>query len=87
MDKRYWVGFNLVKGIGAVRLRALQDHFGDLAMAWQAPMETLNAAGLSPKLAERLIQVRSSVDLERYMTKLEVQDIHILTWEDDLYPS
>ena len=23
MDKRFWVGFNLVKGIGAVRMRAL----------------------------------------------------------------
>ena len=47
MDKRYWVGFNLVKGIGAVRLQALQDHFGDLSLAWQAPVEALQAAGLS----------------------------------------
>jgi hypothetical protein len=30
MDKRYWVGFNLIKGIGAVRLKALIDNFGDL---------------------------------------------------------
>ncbi len=37
MDKRFWVGFNLVKGIGAVRLQALQSHFGDLEIAWQAP--------------------------------------------------
>ena len=60
MDKRYWVGFNLVKGIGAVRLQALRDHFGDLSLAWQAPLDALQAAGLSPKLAERVLQIRAS---------------------------
>lgn len=86
MDKRYWVGFNLVKGIGAVRLQALQDHFGDLEIAWQAPVDALQAAGLSPKLAERVAQVRASVDLEKYLAQVAAQGIHILTWEDALYP-
>jgi DNA processing protein len=87
MDKRYWVAFNLVKGIGAVRLQALRDHFGDLSVAWQAPQEALVAAGLSPKLAERVYQIRAGVDLEKYMSKLASQGIQILTWEDELYPS
>jgi DNA processing protein len=87
MDKRYWVGFNLVKGIGAVRFQALRDHFGDLAVAWQAPLEALQAAGLGPKLADRVAQIRASVDLEKYMAKVSAQGIQILTWEDDLYPS
>ena len=87
MDKRYWVGFNLVKGIGAVRLQALRDHFGDLALAWQAPLDALQAAGLSPKLAERVAQIRASVDLEKYMARMAAQGIQILTWEDELYPT
>jgi DNA processing protein len=86
MDKRYWVGFNLVKGIGAVRLQALMNHFGDLSVAWQAPMEALLAAGLSSKLAERVIQIRTSVDLEKYMARLGGRGIQILTWDDELYP-
>jgi DNA processing protein len=86
MDKRYWVGFNLVKGIGAVRLQALRDHFGDLSVAWQAPLQALQAAGLSLKLAERVMQIRASVDLEKYLAKLGVQGIQILTWDDELYP-
>ncbi|MBE3117640.1 MAG: DNA-protecting protein DprA, partial [Candidatus Atribacteria bacterium] len=85
-DKRYWVGFNLVKGIGAVRLQALCNHFGDLALAWQAPADALQAAGLSPKLAERVAQVRAGVDLDKYLTKVKAQGIEILTWDDDLYP-
>ncbi len=86
MDKRYWVGFNLVKGIGAVRFQALHDHFGDLALAWQAPLDALQAAGLSPKLAERVAQIRTSVDLDKYMSRITAQGIHILTWEDEFYP-
>lgn len=85
-DKRYWVGFNLVKGIGAVRLQALCNHFGDLALAWQAPADALQAAGLSPKLAERVAQVRAGVDLDKYLTKVMAQGIEILTWDDELYP-
>jgi DNA processing protein len=87
MDKRFWVAFNLVKGIGAVRLRALRDHFGDLKLAWQAPPEALQVAGLSPKLAERVVQIRESLDLEKYMAKLTSQGIRILTWDDELYPT
>ncbi len=87
MDKRYWVAFNLVKGIGAVRLQALRDHFGDLTLAWQAPLEALQAAGLSPKLAERVAQIRASVDLDKYMAKLASQGIQIVTWDDELYPA
>ncbi len=85
-DKRYWVGFNLVKGIGAVRLGALLAHFSDLAVAWQAPQDALQAAGLSQKLAERVVQVRDSVDLDRVMDRITAQGIGILTWDDELYP-
>jgi len=86
VDKRYWVGFNLVKGIGAVRLQALRDHFGDLSLAWQAPLAALEAAGLSPKLAERVAQVRRGVNLDDYLARLEAQGIQVLTWEDEAYP-
>ena len=87
MDKRYWVGFNLVKGIGAVRLRALREHFGDLSLAWQAPVDALQAAGLSQKIAERVIQARASVDLDGFMEQIAAQGIQVLTWEDEAYPA
>jgi DNA processing protein len=86
MDKRYWVGFNLVKGIGAVRLQGLRDHFGDLSLAWQAPVDALQAAGLGSKLAARVAQVRADVDLEKVLARIASQGIQILTWDDDLYP-
>jgi DNA processing protein len=86
MDKRYWVGFNLVKGIGAVRLQALRDHFGDLSVAWQAPADALQSAGLSPRLAEKVVQIRAGLNLDKFMSRMAAQGIQVLTWEDELYP-
>ena len=63
--KCYWIGFNLVKGIGSVRLQALLDFFGSLEIAWQAPADALRSAGLSQKLVENLVQIRQQVDLEK----------------------
>ncbi len=87
MDPRaYWVGFNMVKGIGAVRMRMLLDFFGDLKIAWQAPGEALRAAGLPAKPLETLLQIRYQVDLEKVWQKILDQGIQVLTWEDAHYP-
>lgn len=86
-DKRFWVGFTLVKGIGAVRLRALLDYFGDAETAWNASLFDLVGAGLSPKLAERILQVRSVVNLDEYIAQTVRNGIRILTWNDPEYPA
>jgi DNA processing protein len=86
-DKRYWVGFTLVKGIGAVRLQALLNHFGDVETAWNAALSDLVAAGLSSKLAERVVQVRNSLNLDEYMVQVEKNKIQVLTWDDNDYPA
>ena len=86
-SKKYWVGFNLVKGVGAVRLRAILDYFGRLDTAWLAPADALRAAGLSQKVVENLVQLRKQVNLDLVMERAERQGVIILTWEDDQYPA
>jgi DNA processing protein len=81
--KLYWIGFNLVKGIGAVRFRNLLDTFGDAETAWNAPVEALRAAGLSSKVVENLCQMRAQVALEQIWERIQAQNIHVLTWEDE----
>jgi DNA processing protein len=85
-DKKYWVGFNLIKGIGAVRMQALINHFETLESAWKAAPVHLAQAGLSLKLIERIVQARQNIDLEKVWAKIESQGIKILTWEDAAYP-
>lgn len=84
--KAYWVGFNLVKGIGSVRIRGLLDFFGSLEYAWNAPAEGLRSAGLTQKTIEALQQVRNQVDLERVWAKIETLGIQVFTWNDEGYP-
>ena len=85
-DKRYWIGFNLIKGIGAVRMQVLIQHFGDLEDAWKASPADLAEAGLGVKVIERVIQAREEIDLGKLWDKIESQGIKILTWQDESYP-
>jgi len=85
-DKKYWIGFNLIKGIGAVRMQGLVAYFGDLESAWSASPADLREAGLGAKVIERVIQAHENVDLDKVYEKIEKQGIKILTWQDEAYP-
>ena len=85
-DKKYWIGFNLIKGIGAVRMQGLVSYFGELESAWRASPVDLAGAGLGLKVIERVIQARENVDLDKVWEKIEKQGIKILTWQDEAYP-
>ena len=87
MNKRaYWVGFNLVKGIGAVRLRKIFEFFGDLESAWNAPLDAFTSLGFSRTILDRFNEVRKSTDLEKKWEELERKNIDVITWDDLEYP-
>lgn len=62
-NKRYGVTFNRVKGFGVVRQVALNEHFDDLALAWQASSDAFQASGLCQKLAKCIAQVRRNGEI------------------------
>ena len=86
-DTKFRVAFTLVKGIGAVRLQALLDYFGDAETAWNASAFELTSAGLSAKLVARTLEIRASLDVDQYFAGIESQGINILTWDDPDYPA
>ncbi len=85
-DLRYWIGFNIVRGIGPTRLRALLDYFGDLKSAWYASEMALRSAGLDRRSLESLLAARSSLDLDTVLAQVENEGAHVLTWESAAYP-
>ncbi len=85
-QRRYWVGFNRVTGIGAVRLRALLDAFGDLETAWQASPSELRAVGLDQRSLQGILQARESLDLDQELLRIEAKGYRVVTWEDHDYP-
>jgi DNA processing protein len=84
--KRYWVGLNLVKGIGSARTRALLNYFDNLEDAWKAPIDQLEAAGLSPRLAAAIGETRAANVLDRVWEQIQTLGLTVLTWEDADYP-
>ncbi len=83
---RYWLGFNLVRGIGPVRLRSLLNIFGNVRAAWEAPRDALRDAPLDRRAFRNLLKVRREVDLAQVLQKVEAVDAHVLTWESADYP-
>ena len=84
--RHFWIGFSLVKGIGAVRFQALLDYFGQAEIAWHAPVEALREAGLSDRIVSDFARLRSSVSLEKIWENIQRQGIVVLTWDDEVYP-
>ena len=87
MDRKYWVGFNLVTGIGPAKTRMLLSAFdGDLATAWNSDAGTLRAAGLDPRALKNLLETRAARDLDVEMERIKARAISVLTWNDEGYP-
>lgn len=87
MDVRnYWVGFSLIKGVGAVRMKALEDYFGDLETAWNAPISGFKEIGLSEKICERIVVLRKELDLNQYIKRMTAAGIKFIIKDDLEYP-
>jgi len=85
-QKKYWIGFNLVKGIGSVRFKQIQSFFSDLSLAWDAPAESFHQAGLPQKAVTNLLTLRNQIDLEQYYESILEKGIEVLTLMDEGYP-
>jgi DNA processing protein len=85
-DKKFWIGFNLVRGIGSVRFQQILSYFGDLSIAWDAPPEAFREAGLPERALENLLRQRREIDLNRLYDSILEQGVTVLTLADDEYP-
>lgn len=86
-DIKYWVGFNLIPGIGRVRLSQLESYFGDLENAWQADLVALKHTGLDSNTVNAILRWRPRISLESEMEKLERHQVQVLTFHDANYPA
>ena len=85
-DPKYWLGFNLIKGIGPAKVQALLDYFGSLAAAWQANEAQLQKIGLDKRAIRTFLTSRPKLDLNQQMAALQKANIKLLTWESPNYP-
>ena len=86
-DIKYWVGFNIIPGIGRVKLAQLENYFGKLEDAWEASSADLKHAGLDSSSIHAITSWRPKLSLEAEMEKLDRYGVKVLTWHDSDYPS
>lgn len=85
-EVRYWIGLNIVSGIGPARFKLLLDHFGDLGRAWHASEAELRSAGLDRRSVQNLVTTRQEISLDEEVAKLRNQGARVITWQDAEYP-
>jgi len=85
-ELNYWIGFNIVSGIGPARFKMLLNYFGAAGKAWHASDGELRAAGLDRKSIESLLTARQRLSLEDELARVERMGASVITWEDDRYP-
>ena len=83
---RYWVGFNLIPGIGRIKLSLFEAYFGDLGRAWHASAAEFEAAGLDAKSVEAIVGLRGQISLDDELEKLTRYGVTVITGNDPSYP-
>lgn len=86
-EEKYWLGFNLVKGIGPAKVQALLNHFGDLRSAWQAREEQLRKIGFDSRAINSFFAAREELDLDQCLANVQAIGVSLLTWNSEAYPS
>lgn len=85
-EKKYWIGFNLVRGIGSVRFQQIRSYFSDLSIAWYAPPEAFREAGLPERALNNFLSIRHQIDLEQLYDSILDKEVAIITLMDESYP-
>lgn len=85
-DLKYWLGFNLVKGIGPAKVQALLDFFGDIKAAWEANEAQLQQIGIDRRTIQGFLRRRETIDLEAEIAKLEENGTWLMAWDSTHYP-
>jgi DNA processing protein len=86
-EDKYWLGFNLVKGVGPAKIQSLLSYCGDIKAAWNADSALLDKLGFDKRAKENLIDARGTLDLDQELEKVHSKHIKILTWDSPDYPS
>ncbi|MEE9285355.1 MAG: DNA-processing protein DprA [Dehalococcoidia bacterium] len=86
-EAKYWVAFHRVPNFGRARFGVLEQRFGSLEDAWNAPGAELRAAGLDARSINTFLTMRSGISPDSEMERLEKLRIQVLTLHDPAYPN
>lgn len=86
-EKAYWITLNKVNGIGAVRFAALIERCGSAEAAWNAPIRTLQEAGLDRRSLENLLVARRQLNPGDEWERFQKSGFTAFTLDEATYPA
>ncbi len=86
-SNKYWIGFNLIPGIGRVKFTQIENYFGDIEKAWHAGHDEFKKAGLDDSAVNSVVQWRPKISLDAEIEKLKKYNIKAFNYHDNGYPS
>ena len=86
-EEKYWLGFNLVKGVGPAKVQALLNQFGDLRSAWGAQKDQLRRIGFDQRSIDSFFEKRKELDLDQCLANVQAIGVTLLTWKSEEYPN
>ena len=86
-ERAYWLAWSQIKGIGAVSLNKIYQHFGSLQTAWNAPaIAFAEVEGINGKAARAIERYRAKDLPGRLIAPHLEQNPQFWTPSDELYP-
>lgn len=82
------IALNMIERVGPIRLRHLQDHFGDATSILNAPASQLmRVPGIGEETAQAIASWENTVDLRAELERIDQSGCHVLIQDDRDYPA
>jgi DNA processing protein len=86
-ERAYWLAWSQIVGVGPVLLKRVQQHFGNLIEAWEAPAKAFwEVQGCGKRLVEAIEQGRSRLDPQKLLEEHTRKNPNFWTPADADYP-
>lgn len=85
--QQFWLGLHLIPRFGIAKISQLLQHFDNVEELWNAPAKKLYTLEFSNKQIDQFIAGRKKIDLSAEMAKVQQHQAHIITIEDEAYPT
>ena len=84
---KYWLAFNCIKELGPIRWQILLAYFPSIIEAWQAPVASIIAAGIEPKVAAAICRAKVAIEPDAELEKINRLKLSAIIIDDDDYPA
>ena len=85
-DTKFLIALNHFRKFGPKRMKLISKYFSSFEHAFKANLAELKASGIKENIADEFIAVRSNINIDKLIEKIQEENIKICKITDDDYP-